>query len=186
MITIKKTMTEEELELIYAANYLGPFLLTTSLLDLLKRYQGRVVNVGSVLPSCIVVSYVNTGLVEIKLYRDISWLFILCQSLRKGQGLKSATEGALSVLFCALDDSVQTGGYYSNGQLIDHTPSVPASVYDEGLAKKLWEASERLTGTFEERKRTTGMNGRKIDRFNYKTDIMSELESKLAKRGRAE
>lgn len=231
MITIQKTMTEGT-ELIFAANYLGPFLLTTSMLDLLKKCKGRIVNVGSVLPKCrftevdwenlkaekcfnfsrfyeskvalmiftkelakrtinsgIVVSYVNTGLVEIDLYRDISWLFLLCQSLRKGQGLKSATEGALSVLFCALDGSVQTGGCYSNGQLIDHTPSLPVSVYDEGLAKKLWEASERLTGTFEERKITSGTkisNGRKIERYNCKTDIMSELESILAKRGRAE
>uniref|UniRef100_A0A8W8IWR0 Uncharacterized protein n=1 Tax=Magallana gigas TaxID=29159 RepID=A0A8W8IWR0_MAGGI len=132
---------------------------------------------------------VITGLVEIDLYRDISWLFLLCQSLRKGQGLKFATEGALSVLFCALDDSVHTGGYYIDGHLMDHTPSVPASVYDEGLAKKLGEVSERLTGTFEGRKITTGTkisNGQKMERFNCKTDIMSELESILAKRGRAE
>lgn len=134
---IQKTMTEG-IELIFAANYLGPFLLTTSMLDLLKKRKGRIVNVGSVLPKCrftevdcenlkteksfdfsrfyetkvalmiltkelakrtfnsdIVVSYVNTGLVEIDLYRDISWLFLLCQSLRKGQGLKSATECAV-------------------------------------------------------------------------------------------
>lgn len=48
---IQKTMTEEGFELIFAANYLGPFLLTTSLLDLLKKYQRHVVNVGSVLPT---------------------------------------------------------------------------------------------------------------------------------------
>lgn len=59
---------------------------------------------------------------------------------------------------------MQTGGCYSNGQLMDHT-SLPVSVYDKGLAKKLWEASEKLTGTFEERKITSGTkisNGRKI------------------------
>uniref|UniRef100_K1QAD9 Uncharacterized protein n=1 Tax=Magallana gigas TaxID=29159 RepID=K1QAD9_MAGGI len=114
----------------------------------------------------------------------------LASSLRKGQGLKQfVTEGALSVLFCALDDSVHTGGYYIDGHLMDHTPSVPASVYDEGLAKKLGEVSERLTGTFEGRKITTGTkisNGQKMERFNCKTDIMIELESILAKRGRAE
>lgn len=109
-----------------------------------KELAKRTINSG------VVVSYVKTGLVEIELYRDISWLFLLCQSLRKGQGLKSATEGALPVVFCALDDSLQAGGYYSNGQLMVHTTLVPASVYDEGLAKKLWEVSERLTGTFEE------------------------------------
>lgn len=79
--------------------------------------------------------------------------------------VQSATKGALSVLFCALDDSVQTGGYYIDGQLMDHTPSVPASMYDEGLAKKLWEVSERLTG---------------------QSDVMGELNARLAKRGRVE
>uniref|UniRef100_A0A8W8J0I2 Uncharacterized protein n=1 Tax=Magallana gigas TaxID=29159 RepID=A0A8W8J0I2_MAGGI len=101
--------------------------------------------------------------------------------------ISSATEGALSVLLCALDDSVQTGGYYIDGQLMDHTPSVPVSVYDERLTKKLWEVSERLMGTFEERKITSGTkisNGRVIDRLNCKTGIMSELE--LAKRRRDE
>lgn len=91
------------------------------------------------------------------------------------------------MLLCALDDSVQTGGYYIDGQLMDHTPSVPVSVYDERLTKKLWEVSERLMGTFEERKITSGTkisNGRVIDRLNCKTGIMSELE--LAKRRRDE
>lgn len=206
MISIKKTMTNEQFETIFAANYFGPFLLTHLLLDFLKRSQGRVVNVGSVLPSftsldCgnlkaekffhfsrfyesklamliftkelakrtmnsgVVASFVIAGPTQTDLCQDISWLFLLFQSIYSGQGLKSATKGALSVLFCALDDSVQTGGYYTNGQLMDYTPSVPASVYDEGLAKKLWEVSERLTG---------------------QSDVMGELNARLKKRDRVE
>eukprot|EP00105_Crassostrea_gigas_P016411 XP_011433783.1 PREDICTED: retinol dehydrogenase 11 [Crassostrea gigas] len=206
MISIKKKMTNEQFEMVFAANYFGPFLLTHLLLDLLRRSQGRVVNVGSVLPSStvldcgnlkaeksfhfsrfyesklalliftkelakrtinsgVVAAYVNAGPTQTELCQDISWLFLLFQSIYSGQGLKSATKGARSVLFCALDDSVQTGGYYIDGQLMDHTPSVPASVYDEGLAKKLWEVSERLTG---------------------QSDVMGELNARLAKRGRVE
>lgn len=206
MITLKKKMTTEQFEMIFAANYFGPVLLTKLLLDLLKKSRGRVVNVCSALPNSteldcgnlraeksfhysrfyesklamlmftkdlakrtvhpgVVVSFVNAGPTQTELCQDISWLFLIFQTFYSGQGLKSATEGARSVLFCALDDSVETGGYYVDGQLMDRTTSVPATVYDEGVAKKLWEVSERLT---------------------RQSDVMGELNERLARRGRVE
>lgn len=185
-------MTNEQFEMIFAANYFGPFLLTHLLLgkfifkictletrlilitfflnskftvDFLKRSQGRVVNVGSVLPSStsldcgnlkaekffhfsrfyesklamlifteelakrtmnsgksecwksfagniikikflisaivntriidclllligVVASFVNAGPTQTDLCQDISWLFLLFQSIYSGQGLK--------------------------------------------------------------------------------------------------
>lgn len=83
---IKKKMTNEQFEMVFGANYFGPFLLTHLLLgkfifwylrnifyfyfqnllqickstiDLLRRSQGRVVNVGSVLPSSTVLDCGN-------------------------------------------------------------------------------------------------------------------------------
>lgn len=58
--------------------------------------------------------------------------------------LQSPAEGAQPVLFCALDGSVQTGGYYMDCALYDHTMWVPKCVYDTGLAKKLWKTTERI------------------------------------------
>merc|ERR1711976_1127813 len=40
--------TEDGLEAFFATNYLGPFLLTKLLLDMLKKSQGRVVCVSSI------------------------------------------------------------------------------------------------------------------------------------------
>ena len=57
---------------------------------------------------------------------------------------QSPAEGAQPVLFCALEDSVEPGGYYMDCRLYDHTLWVPKSAYDEGLAKKLWESTERI------------------------------------------
>uniref|UniRef100_A0A8W8IWT7 Retinol dehydrogenase 11 n=1 Tax=Magallana gigas TaxID=29159 RepID=A0A8W8IWT7_MAGGI len=176
MISILKKMTNERFEMVFAANYFGPFLLTHLLLALLRRSQGRVVNVGSVLPSSTVLDCGNLKAEKSfhfsRFYESKLAMLIFTKELAKRTinsadtvSRESATKGARSVLFCALDDSVQTGGYYIDGQLMDHTPSVPASVYDEGLAKKMWEVSERLTG---------------------QSDVMGELKALLAERGRVE
>ncbi|XP_061194620.1 retinol dehydrogenase 11-like [Saccostrea echinata] len=188
MCTRKRTVTKEGLELIFATNFFGPYLLTTLLLDLLKKSHGRVVNVGSVLPASIeldcenlraekgfhsqrfyqsklallmftkelarrtvdsgvAVTFVHSGLVQAELYTDISWVYLFLQSIIAGQCVKTPLEGATSILFCALDDSVQTGGYYMDCRLYDQNVWVPKCAYDEGLARKLWEISERLTAS---------------------------------------
>ncbi|XP_062610127.1 retinol dehydrogenase 11-like isoform X1 [Saccostrea cucullata] len=188
LCTREKTMTKEGLDLIFAINYFGPYLLTTLLLDLLKKSHGRVANVGSVLPasteldcenlraekgfhsqrfyqsklalllftkelarrtedSGVTVTFVHSGLVQAELYRDVSWVYLFLQSIITGRYVKTTIEGATTILFCALDDSVQTGGYYMNCRLTDQTVWVPKCAYDEGLARKLWEISERLTAS---------------------------------------
>ena len=43
----KATMTEDGVEMVFATNHLGPFLMTDLLLDLLKAGQGRIITVTS-------------------------------------------------------------------------------------------------------------------------------------------
>ncbi|XP_062610128.1 retinol dehydrogenase 12-like isoform X2 [Saccostrea cucullata] len=128
LCTREKTMTKEGLDLIFAINYFGPYLLTTLLLG-------------------VTVTFVHSGLVQAELYRDVSWVYLFLQSIITGRYVKTTIEGATTILFCALDDSVQTGGYYMNCRLTDQTVWVPKCAYDEGLARKLWEISERLTAS---------------------------------------
>lgn len=72
----------------------------------------------------------------------LSILYLVYKTL-----FQSPAEGAQPVLFCALEDSVETGGYYMDCRLYDHTLWVPKSAYDEGLAKKLWESTERIVAS---------------------------------------
>lgn len=58
---------------------------------------------------------------------------------------QSAEQGAISTIYCAVSEEVSgvTGKYFdSNCRLV--LPSTAAR--DAGLARKLWEESERLTG----------------------------------------
>jgi NAD(P)-dependent dehydrogenase (short-subunit alcohol dehydrogenase family) len=77
----------------------------------------------------------------------------------KGIGMKllgsflshSAAAGALPTLFAATASEAVTGGYYGpNGFYELKGPVSPAKVFpqakDEGVARKLWEVSEHLTG----------------------------------------
>lgn len=54
-------------------------------------------------------------------------------------------QGAQTSIFCAVDESLEkeTGKYYDD--CAEKTPADPA--YDEAMAKKLWELSERLTAS---------------------------------------
>uniref|UniRef100_K1QIN1 Uncharacterized protein n=1 Tax=Magallana gigas TaxID=29159 RepID=K1QIN1_MAGGI len=61
-------MTNERFEMVFAANYFGPFLLTRLLLG-------------------VVAAYVNAGPTQTELCQDIFWLFLLLQSIYSGQGL---------------------------------------------------------------------------------------------------
>nr|XP_019919816.2 retinol dehydrogenase 11 isoform X1 [Crassostrea gigas] len=184
VLTFEKIFTEEGLELTFATNHFGPFLLTTLLIDLLKRSRGRVVNVGSSAsvigkvdcgnlraekefsqlqyhnsktanllftkelarrePGDVLVCYVHPGVVRTDAFRKMPLLFKILAYTVFRVLTKSPEEGAQPVLFCALDDSVQTGGYYMDCALYDHTMWVPKCAYDTGLAKKLWETTERI------------------------------------------
>nr|XP_047908012.1 retinol dehydrogenase 12 isoform X3 [Anser cygnoides] len=182
------TITPEGLEQTFATNYLGPFLLTNLLLDLLKASApARIVNVSSfrhgvgtadvryltgqaqpggydpiynstklmnVLFTAelaqrlegtgVTANSVNPGVVSTRIMRHFSWamrtLFLLLRPF-----IKSAEQGAVSTIYCAVSEEVSgiTGKYFGS----DCGLALPsAAARDAGLARKLWEESERLTG----------------------------------------
>ncbi|XP_052707084.1 retinol dehydrogenase 11-like isoform X2 [Crassostrea angulata] len=95
-------------------------------------------------PGDVLVCYVHPGVVRTDAFRNMPLLFKILAYTVFRVLTKSPEEGAQPVLFCALDDSVQTGGYYIDCAQYDHTMWVPKCVYDTGLAKKLWETTERI------------------------------------------
>lgn len=193
VVNWEENITAEGVENTFATNYYGPFLLTTLLLELLKKSSdGHIVNVGSIASLAgsvdndtvmarrkftrteyndsklalllftkelarkitdtgIKVIYVHPGTIRSDLFRNLPWIlqFIITCIMRPLT--KTPVEGAQPVLFCALDDSVQTGGYYMDCARYDHTMWVPKCVYDEELAKKLWESTERIVAACGER-----------------------------------
>lgn len=183
VVTLEKIFTEEGLELTFATNHFGPFLLTTLLIDMIKRSRGRIVNVGSAASvigkvDCdnlraekefsqlqyhnskaanlvftkelarrepdVLVCCVHPGTVRTDVFRHMPLPVKILVSTVFRVLTKSPAEGAQPVLFCALDGCVQTGGYYMDCALYDHTMWVPKCAYDTGLAKKLWETTERI------------------------------------------
>ncbi|XP_022107016.1 uncharacterized protein LOC110988085 [Acanthaster planci] len=67
--------------------------------------------------------------------RPLFWLF-----------MKTPTQGAQTTIYCAVAGELEglSGLYYGNCK--EHPFPPVASLADENIAKKLWEASERLTG----------------------------------------
>ncbi|XP_037244853.1 retinol dehydrogenase 12-like [Falco rusticolus] len=182
------TITPEGLEQTFATNYLGPFLLTNLLLDLLKASApARIVNVSSFRHSAgtadsrcltgqerlssfdatynstklmnilftaelaqrlqgtgVTANALSPGVVSTGIMRHFSWavrvLFTLIRPF-----IKSAEQGAVSTIYCAVSEEVSgiTGKYFSS----DCRLALPSrAARDPGLARKLWEESERLTG----------------------------------------
>ncbi|KAM6075941.1 retinol dehydrogenase 13-like [Chlamydotis macqueenii] len=181
-------VTPEGLEQTFATNYLGPFLLTNLLLDLLKASApARVVNVSSFRHSAgtadvrylsgrervasLAAAYSSTklmnvlftaelarrlrgtgvtanalspGVVSTGIMRHFGWavraLFALARPF-----MKSAEQGAASTIYCAVAEEVAgiTGKYFDS-ECVLALPS--AAARDAGLARKLWEESERLAG----------------------------------------
>uniref|UniRef100_A0A8C5U2L9 Uncharacterized protein n=1 Tax=Malurus cyaneus samueli TaxID=2593467 RepID=A0A8C5U2L9_9PASS len=182
------TITSEGLEQTFTTNYLGPFLLTNLLLDLLKASApARVVNVSSLrhragTVDCefltgqrhpggydaayrstklmnllfttelaqrlqgtgVTVNAVSPGVVNTGIMRHFSCTVRVVFSLFR-PFMKSAEQGAASTIFCAVSEEAEgiSGKYFdSNCRL-----SLPsAAARDTALARKLWEASERLAG----------------------------------------
>ncbi|XP_062430569.1 retinol dehydrogenase 12-like [Rhea pennata] len=181
-------VTPEGLERTFATNYLGPFLLTNLLLDLLKASApARIVNVASFRHSAgtanlrhltgqerpesfdqaynstklmnvlftaelarrlqgtgVTANALNPGVVRTGIMRHFNWLVRALFALA-GPFMKSAEEGAASTIYCAVSEEAAgiTGKYFGS----DCRLALPsAAARDAGLARKLWEESERLTG----------------------------------------
>jgi NAD(P)-dependent dehydrogenase (short-subunit alcohol dehydrogenase family) len=65
---------------------------------------------------------------------------------------QDAHQGALPTLFAAVSPTVQPGGYYGPDGFLETkgTPAaakIPVAAKDKAVAARLWEQSERLTGT---------------------------------------
>ncbi|XP_041477447.1 retinol dehydrogenase 14-like isoform X1 [Lytechinus variegatus] len=182
----RKTITEDGLELTYATNHFGPFLLTNLLLDFMKQSgPGRIINVTSVVYAmgnidfdnlCAERSYSSytiyghTKLANILFTRELSKRLegtgITVNCLHPGTVRTSLLNyrpelkiisfifgslfwkdpevGAQTSLYLAVSGEVNgvTGQYFDNCR-----PVVPsAKARDDGVARKLWEVSEKLTG----------------------------------------
>lgn len=190
-----KQMTSEGLELVFATNHFGHFLLTNLLIDNLRANQARVVNVSSLAHSwskgldcdnlCaekgwdvktiygdsklanvlftrelarredskLVCASVHPGFVMTEFFRTenvpdlIVAVFLSLMSFVNIFGLrpyKTPFEGAQTTLYCATEPGLEkhSGSYFSDCKLAKES----AVARDAGLAKKLWEASERITG----------------------------------------
>ncbi|XP_054901427.1 dehydrogenase/reductase SDR family member 13-like isoform X2 [Poeciliopsis prolifica] len=86
----------------------------------------------------------HPGVIYTELCRSLSqWLQLLMMPLAK-LFLLDPSGGCQTTLHCALQEGIEplSGRYFSNCAL----QQVGANGRDDGLAKKLWEVSERLTG----------------------------------------
>ncbi|KAK2523422.1 hypothetical protein Q9966_012076 [Columba livia] len=115
----------------YSSTKLMNLLFTA---ELARRLHGTGVTVNALSP----------GVVSTSIMRHFSWavqaLFVLIRPF-----IKSAEQGAISTIYCAVAEEVSgiTGKYFDSGCGLA-LPSPAAR--DAGLARKLWEESERLTG----------------------------------------
>ncbi|XP_064407902.1 retinol dehydrogenase 11 isoform X2 [Latimeria chalumnae] len=175
-------ITPEGLELTFATNFLGPFLLTSLLLDLMKRSSpGRIVNVASMmhtrgevnvknlkgenLPPGMGFCYNSSKLMNIlhtnELARRLEGTGITANSVHPGvvwsevirnHSWKTSEEGAVSSIYCAVSE--EAAGI--TGKYFDSDCSLklpsPTS-QDEALAKKLWDACEQITGLLEDKEK---------------------------------
>ncbi|XP_042322927.1 retinol dehydrogenase 11-like [Sceloporus undulatus] len=183
------TVTAEGLELTFATNFLGPFLLTNLLLDAMKASApARIVNVSSFMHywgnldlkfltgeeplknrshvynstklmnvvftaeldrrlrgTGVSVNALHPGVIKTEIMRYYSWWHRLLYSILGFLFLKGPREGATSTLYCAVSKEVEgiSGKYFDS----DCSLALPlALAEDPAVGRKLWEASEKLTG----------------------------------------
>ncbi|XP_062901234.1 retinol dehydrogenase 11-like [Mobula hypostoma] len=184
-------VTPEGLQLTFATNHLGHFLLTNLLLGLLKRSpSSRIVNVSSMnhrrgevklgqlrgedlglfdqlynnsklmnilftlelskqlRHTGVTVNAVHPGVVMTEAMRYYGLHFRIIFNLIGFFFFKSAEEGAVSSIYCALSKEMEdVSGKYIDSDCSLSLPSPTAQ--DAALARKLWEASATLTGLSE-------------------------------------
>ncbi|KAM6071416.1 retinol dehydrogenase 12-like [Theristicus caerulescens] len=102
--------------------------------ELARRLQGTGVTANALSP----------GVVRTSIMRHYGWAFRALFCLIR-PFMKSAEQGAASTIYCAVSEEASgiTGKYFDSNCGLT-LPSTAAR--DAGLAQKLWEESERLTG----------------------------------------
>ncbi|RUS73752.1 hypothetical protein EGW08_018489 [Elysia chlorotica] len=184
-----KEMTDEGLEVIFAGNYFGPFLLTNLLLDLMKKSApSRIVNVSSVVNKFgsidfenlnaeksyqfqnryfdsklaqilftrelaqrlegtgVTANVLHPGSVATNLLRNLFFLIRVPVEFFIKLFCRTAEEGAQTSIFLSVSEEVaEISGKYFIDCDVRESEANPQS-RDMGVAKKLWEVSERLTG----------------------------------------
>ncbi|CAB1315417.1 unnamed protein product [Coregonus sp. 'balchen'] len=130
-------ITSDGLEVSFATNHVGPFLLTNLLLDLLKRSApARIVNVSSV----------NhwRGVVDFSHFKGENLAYTMDSVYNHTKLHNSSEEGAVSTIYCAVAEETEgiTGKYFDS----DCSLVLPAPLArDPALAVKDFEFCERLT-----------------------------------------
>lgn len=118
---------------IYYKSKLANLLFTR---ELARRLEGTGVHCYCVHP----------GVVQTDLYRHLPLVLSLIYKCLMRHTLKTAEEGAQTSIYCAVSEEVkgQSGKYYQECQEAEEHSSELSK--DIGMAKKLWEVSERITG----------------------------------------
>ncbi|XP_050983975.1 retinol dehydrogenase 12-like [Labeo rohita] len=103
--------------------------------ELAKRLEGTNVTCYSVYP----------GSVKTELNRDINeWFTCILKFIIGTFLVTDAVSGAQTTLYCALQENIEhlSGKYFSDSQVMQVKPEAR----DDGIAKKLWDVSEKLCG----------------------------------------
>lgn len=123
---------------IYYQSKLGNVLFTR---ELARRLEGTDVDIYCAHP----------GVVHTEMNRHLPTVLDTIYKLAFRPFLKSAEEGAQTSIYCAVSDEVkgQSGKYYQECKEAEEHSSELSK--DMGLAKKLWEVSEKITGLVEDK-----------------------------------
>ncbi|XP_063067017.1 retinol dehydrogenase 11 [Engraulis encrasicolus] len=185
---LPKGLTADGLELSFATNHVGPFLLTSLLLDLLKSSApARIVNVASsnhqlgtmdlahfhgnnlgfrvdevynhtklhnvlwtkelarrLKGTDVTANCLHPGVVMTEVMRHYSWKLRLIFNLIGFFFFKTAEEGSVSTIYCAVADETEgISGKYFDSDCALVLPSSTAQ--DPALALKSFEYCEKLT-----------------------------------------
>ncbi|KAA0709803.1 Dehydrogenase/reductase SDR family member 13 [Triplophysa tibetana] len=103
--------------------------------ELAKRLKGTSVTCYSLHP----------GSVNSELGRDINeWFTRILKAFVSKLWATDTVSGAQTTLYCALQEDIEhlSGRYFSDCQLVQVKPEAR----DDGISKKLWEISEKLSG----------------------------------------
>ncbi|OWF49544.1 retinol dehydrogenase 14-like [Mizuhopecten yessoensis] len=96
----------------------------------------------------VVINCLHPGTVRTSLLRHVPQPFKILIDLLGMVYFKSQEEGAQTTIHCAVCDATKgvSGCYFIDCKVQDHSWYINKKAYDEGLAKKLWEVSEQMTG----------------------------------------